>query len=125
MKKPHNILLLGDIFTLAVITLIGFATHGETGLSFLPRMGTTFFPLVVSWFLIAPWLGLFEEQIVLDRHQIWRPALAMVLAAPMASILRAAVLNTAALPLFALILGSTSALGIFIWRGLYSWLAKK
>ena len=125
MKKPLGILILGDILALAAITLIGFATHGETSLSFLPRMGTTFFPLVVSWFLIAPWLGLFEEQIVLDRRQIWRPVLAMVLAAPMAAILRAAMLNTAALPLFALILGSTSALGIFIWRGLYSWLAKK
>jgi hypothetical protein len=125
MKKLPGILILGDILALAVITLIGFATHGETGLSFLPRMGTTFFPLVVSWFLIAPWLGLFDEHIVLDRRQIWRPVLAMVFAAPMAAILRAAMLNTAALPLFSLILGSTSALGIFIWRGLYSWLAKK
>jgi hypothetical protein len=120
-----SILVLGDILAVAVITVIGFATHGETDLPFLPRMGTTFFPLVVSWFLIAPWLGLFGEQIVLNHRQLWRPALAMILAAPIAAILRAAMLNTVALPLFTLILGSTSALGIFIWRGIYSWLAKK
>ena len=123
MKK--SILALGDVLAVAVITVIGFATHGETDLSFIPRMGTTFFPLVVSWFLIAPWLGLFDEQIVLNRRQLWRPALGMILAAPMTAILRAAMLNGAALPLFTLILGSTSALGMLIWRGIYNWLAKK
>ncbi len=113
-------LVLGDVIALTIITVIGFATHGETDLSFLPRMLTTFVPLVVSWFLIAPWLGLFNVQITLAPKQLWRPLLAMLLAVPMAAVLRAAMLNTVALPLFALILGGSAALGMLLWRGLYS-----
>ncbi len=44
----------------------------------------------------------------------------MLLAAPMAAILRAAMFNAVALPLFTLILGSSAALGMLLWRGLYS-----
>lgn len=116
-----SVLILGDIMVFAIITVIGFASHGEIDLSFFPRMGTTFLPLLVSWFLFAPWLGLFDEQVIQNRRLFWRPALAMILAAPMATILRAAILNNAALPLFTLILGSVSALGILLWRVLYSW----
>ena len=85
--------IAGDILALAIITVIGFATHGETDTSFVPRMLTTFIPLVVSWFLIAPWLGLFDAQITSDPKQFWRPPLAMLLASPMSAILRAAMLN--------------------------------
>ena len=118
-------LVLGDIITLVIITVIGFATHGETDLSFLPRMSTTFIPLVVSWFLIAPWLGLFDAQNTSAPKQLWRPLLAMLLAAPVAAILRAAMLNTVALPLFTLILGGSAALGMLLWRGLYSFGTRK
>ncbi len=123
MKK--STLILGDILAIALLTVIGFASHGETGLSFLPRMATTFFPLLVGWFLVSPWLGLFDEQTVRDRRLFWRPALAMIFAAPMATILRAALLNGAALPLFTLILGSTGALGMVIWRGLYLFFTRR
>jgi hypothetical protein len=118
-------LVIGDIIALAIITIIGFATHGETDLSFLPRMLTTFIPLLVSWFLIAPWLGLFDLQITSAPKQLWRPPLAMLLAAPMTAILRAAMINAVALPLFTLILGGSAALGMLIWRGLYSLWGKK
>ena len=116
---------MGDVIALAIITVIGFASHGETDVSFLPRMLTTFIPLVVSWFLIAPWLGMFDPQIVLNAKQLWRPPLAMLLAAPVAAILRAAMLNTVALPFFTLILGGSAALGMLVWRGLYLWWPKK
>jgi hypothetical protein len=118
-------LILGDILALAIITIIGFASHGETDISFVPRMFTTFIPLVVSWFLIAPWLGLFNEQITSNPRQLWRPPLAMLLASPMSAILRAAMLNAVALPLFTIILGSSAALGMLVWRGLYFFWEKK
>ena len=121
----QTFLVIGDIIALAIITIIGFATHGETDLSFLPRMLTTFIPLLVSWFLIAPWLGLFNVQITSAPKQLWRPLLAMLLAAPMTAVLRAAMLNTVALPLFAFILGGSAALGMLLWRGLYSVFGRK
>lgn len=120
-----TVLILGDIVVLAIVTLIGFATHGETGLSVLPRMTTTLFPLAIGWFLISPWLGLFNPQIVSSPKSLWRPVLAMLLGAPIATTLRAALLNSVALPLFTLILGATSALGMVIWRAAYTWLFKR
>jgi hypothetical protein len=123
MKLP--VLILGDILALALVTIIGFVTHGETDLSFLPRMGMTFFPLLVAWFLVSPWLDLFDGQVTLNRRMIWRPALAMILAAPMAVVLRAAMLNSAAHPVFKLILGASGAVGMLFWRGLYAFLRRK
>ena len=119
MIKAKWTLIAGDILALAIITVIGFASHGETDLSFLPRMFTTFIPLVISWFLIAPWLGLFNAQITSDPKQLWRPPLAMLLAAPMTAVLRATMLNAVALPLFTIILGGSAALGMLIWRSVW------
>jgi hypothetical protein len=125
MQKSRWSLIIGDTITLGIITIIGFASHGETDLSFLPRMSTTFVPLVVSWFLIAPWLGLFDTQIASNPQQLWRPPLAMLLAAPMASILRATLLNGTALPLFTLVLGGSAAVGIFVWRSVWLWISQR
>ena len=125
MDKSKWTLIAGDILALAIITVIGFASHGETDISFLPRMFTTFIPLAVSWFLLAPWLGLFNAQITSDPKQLWRPPLAMLLATPMTAILRAAMLSAVALPLFTLILGGSAALGILIWRGIYVFWGRK
>jgi hypothetical protein len=116
-----TILVLGDVLAIALVTFIGFATHGETGLSFLPRMAAAFFPLILSWFLAAPWLGLFEPNITSNLKQIWRPALAMLLAVPLAVVLRGLILNAAALPIFAVVMWSVSAFGMIVWRALY-WL---
>lgn len=125
MHRSPWALIEGDILTLGIITVIGFVSHDETEVSFIPRMFTTFFPLVTSWFLIAPWLGLFNEKTTSKPKQLWRPPLAMLLAAPMASFLRAAFLNSVALPLFTLILGGSAALGMFIWRGAYTWINQR
>lgn len=117
MFKSKWALIAGDTLALSVITVVGFASHGETNISFLPRMLTTFIPLVLSWFLIAPWLGMFDAQITSQPKQLWRPPLAMLLAAPMSAILRAAILNSVALPLFTIILGGSAAMGMLVWRG--------
>ena len=123
MKK--SILILGDILALAITTVIGFATHGETDLSFLPRMAAAFFPLTVAWFLLAPWLGLFQKETTTNPGQLWRPALAMFFAAPLAAVLRGLILNAPIIPIFAVVLSATSAFGMFVWRGFYFFLDRK
>lgn len=119
------ILFAGDSLAIAILTLIGFATHGETELVFLPRMAVVFFPLVTGWFLLAPWLGLFQEEIIHNARQLWPPALAALFAAPFAAVLRGLLLNAAILPIFALVLGAACALGMFIWRASYFWATRK
>lgn len=119
----RRLLVFGDLLAMAVITVIGFATHGETDASYLPRMAATFVPLAVSWFILAPALGLFEAERVRSTRQLWCPAWGAFFAAQLAVILRGLWLNAAVLPLFGLILGATSALGMIVWRGIVVWLA--
>lgn len=114
-----GILLVGDVLTLALVTLFGFATHG-TMTTAGGRMLTTFVPLLVAWLLVAPHLGAFNGALVGDWRQLWRPFWAMVLAAPLAAFLRGAWLNSPILPVFVVVLGGVSALGLLAWRGLYA-----
>lgn len=116
MKK---IIILGDTLALVVTTTIGFATHGETALSFLPRFLAIFIPLTIAWFSIASWLGLFQSAISSTLKQLWRVPLVMLIAAPLAVIVRSFILRTEVIPIFMLALGGTSALGMMIWRGIY------
>jgi hypothetical protein len=111
-----SILILGDILAMALVTFVGFATHAEAGLAFLPRMAAAFFPLVGSWFLLAPWLGLFQYETVGEARQLWRPALTALFAAPLAAVLRGFILNAPVIPIFAAVLAATSALGMVLWR---------
>jgi len=113
------ILIIGDILAIALVTFIGFAIHGEAGLSFLPRIAAALFPLVVAWFLLAPWFGLFQDEIVANARQLWRPALIALFAAPLAAVLRGFILNTSIIPVFAVVLGATTAFGMVTWRGMY------
>ncbi|MFZ1040342.1 MAG: DUF3054 domain-containing protein [Anaerolineales bacterium] len=123
----NKILILGDILALLIVTLIGFATHGETSISFFPRMLTTFIPLLIGWFLLAPWFGLFDSaspqpspnSLNLGRATIGRVGLAMLFAGPLAVVLRGLILNAPIIPIFAVVLSATSALGMMIWRMLY------
>src|ERR1044071_4580410 len=107
----NQVLLLGDVLTIALITFIGFATHGEADLSLLPRMAATFFPLVVAWFLLAPWFGLFRDEIIYNARQLWRPALTALFAAPLAVVLRGLILNAPIIPIFAVVLGVNTEIG--------------
>jgi hypothetical protein len=44
---------------------------------------------------------------------------AMLFAGPLAVVLRGLILNAPIIPIFAVVLSVTSALGMMIWRGLY------
>jgi len=112
--------LAGDVITLAVVTLVGFASHNELG-SAGARMLTTFIPLLAAWLLVAPHLGAFDLQRSTEFRQLWRPFWAMVLAAPLAGWMRGAWLNAPILPVFVVILGGISALALFVWRLIYCW----
>lgn len=123
--KNKTLLIIGDILVIAILTIVGFAMHDETDLSFIPRMGTTFFPLLIAWFLIAPWFGLFDNQVILNQKNLWRIAVALLFATPFATTLRSAILNNAVLPLFVLILSGSTALGMIAWRWIYILVSKR
>ena len=123
MKKYS--LIFGDIVALLVTTFIGFITHGEGNLSFVPRFLAAFIPMTISWLLLAPWFGLFQPEIISDLKQLWRPILALIFAAPLAVVFRGLILNAPIPPIFAIVFGVTSAFGMVIWRGIYILLNRK
>ena len=45
MQKKKIFLIAGDLLAIALVTAIGFATHGEAGVAFLPRMASILLPL--------------------------------------------------------------------------------
>lgn len=117
--KPVHWLFLGDLLAIALVTLIGFATHGETQVDLLPRMLATFLPLTFGWCLTAPFLGLFDLPVTANPRQLWRPVLALVLAGPLAALLRALWLNTVVIPIFGVVLSGSAGLGMLVWRALW------
>lgn len=113
----NRILIFGDTLVILLITISGFATHGEIGN--MGRMLTTIIPLFAAWFLISPFFGLFNEKIIYQPNQLWRVILAMFGVIPLAAWLRGLWLNTPILPLFVLVLGGVSSFCMFLWRTLY------
>lgn len=122
--NKKNILILGDTIAIAILTYIGFIFHNQTEPSI--RMLVVFLPMLLGWFLLAPWFGLFNENNPLTYLSLlWRISLVMLFVSPFAVILRAAWYNSIAMPIVALALGATTALGIYIWRLMYRFIAKK
>ena len=112
------VLLVGDTVTLFLVTLAGFARHNTLDSAGL-RMLSTFIPLSLAWFLIAPHLGAFDLQRLADFRQLWRPVWAMALAAPLFAWMRGVWLNAPVLPVFVTVMGGTSALALLVWRLIY------
>ncbi len=125
MMKNRTVLILGDALALLIVTLIGFTTHGEASTAFLPRIAAAYFPLLIGWFLIAPWFGLFQDEVIRYPRLLWRPALAMIFAGPLAVVLRGLILNAPVIPIFGVVLSATSALGMMVWRGLHLLISKR
>ena len=118
MKASY--LILGDLIAIALLTFIGFATHAEADVTFLPRMAVLYFPLSISWFLLASALGLFQQAITSSPKELWRPALAGLFAAPLAAVLRGFLLNAPVIPIFAAVLAGVTALGMVLWRFIWN-----
>ncbi len=120
MQVPTSYaMLIGDALALMIVTLVGFASHGE-GISW--RMASTYIPLLAAWGLAGGALGLLRasKQPPSLPRMLW----AALLMAPLAAWLRALWLWTPVLPIFVLVLGGNTALALILWRYAY-WLFQR
>jgi len=124
VSRQQANLFVGDMVVFILGTLVGFASHDSLGKAGL-RLLTTLLPVIIAWLLIAPFLGVYDRNIVVSIRQIWRPFWAMVLAAPMAAFLRGAWLGSPIIPIFVVVLGGVNAIFILGWRILYLFLWTK
>ncbi len=123
--RPFSLalLILGDLLVLFLVTLTGFATHGE--ISEYPRMAITFLPLCLGWGLAAGLLGLYRVDQAFEARSLWRPAAAALLGIPLATWLRAAWLNSVVIPIFVLVMVGMVAIFMTIWRGGWAFLHRR
>lgn len=117
-------LMAGDLLTLILVTLAGFASHQTLG-SAGARILATLIPSALAWLAVAPFLGVYDRARAADLRQLWRPAWAMILAAPLMAVLRGFLLGAPVMPIFVAVMAAVSAAGILIWRLLYAWLSAR
>jgi len=116
-------LLLGDWLTLALVTVIGFLSHSQQ-VQF-GRFLATAVPICLSWILTAPWFGIFSKEKNQGLRNWWKIGWAVLLAVPLAVILRGLVLGSAVQVSFTFVMIATSLLGLLIWRLIWSIVIRK
>jgi hypothetical protein len=126
LRSSQRLLILGDLAALVLVTALGFASHNTLGTAGT-RILTTFLPLVAAWFLVGALSGVFDPETASSLRSLWRPALAMIYAAPLFGLFRAWALGTPTITaLFVVIMGGTGALAMLLWRSAYAlWLAPR
>ena len=118
------IMWVGDILTLVIITLIGFRSHNEINAG-ISRMLATLIPLLAAWYFVAYPGGLLKVDLSSSYRNLWQVVWAMVLVGPLAAVLRGFWLNVPVVPVFAVVLGGTGALGMLAWRAIFGlWLSR-
>lgn len=123
--NKKNILILGDIITFAIVTFIGFISHGESDSSYLPRFFAALIPLLVSWFLLITWFGLLNQEIISQTKNLYLIPMAMLFVIPLAATIRGFILNSPIQPSFIIAFYATNTIGILIWRFIYIFITKK
>lgn len=116
-KSALIILLVGDLITLLIVTLLGFSTHNANVSLF--RFAANYLPLVIAWLVVAPWFGAYSLETANTPKRIPQIILAVLVCAPLAAVLRGIVLNSVVQTIFVIVLALTNGLGIGIWRGLW------
>ena len=119
------LLIGGDLLVLLLFTWVGRSSHSLSGTDIFAGMATAA-PFIISWFLIAPWFGLFQVEV----SQTWRklvPRLLLVwlIGGPLAGLLRALFLGRpipeGIVPTFVVITMVIASLFMLIWRLGYIW----
>ncbi len=118
------LLAAGDGLVLLFVTWIGFARHGESLLN--PRWLFTFLPLVSAWAFTSHWFEAYKPRSCSFTGVVGRPALAMLLAAPLATFLRSLLIGETSTPVvFTAVMMGVSTLGIVAWRAIWWWICKR
>jgi hypothetical protein len=119
------LLIGGDLLVLLLFTWVGRSSHSLSGTDIFAGLATAA-PFIISWFLIAPWFGLFQVEV----SQTWRklvPRLLLVwlIGGPLAGLLRALFLGRpipeGIVPTFVVITMVIASLFMLIWRLGYIW----
>lgn len=121
----NKILILGDIITFAIVTLLGFVSHSQADVSFLLRFFAALIPVIIAWLILSPWVGLLYDEVILEPKNLLCIPLAMLFVIPLAASLRGFILNAPIQPMFVLAFFTTNTIGLVLWRVLYIFINNK
>ncbi|GBE22450.1 MAG TPA: DUF3054 domain-containing protein [Actinobacteria bacterium] len=111
--------IIGDGIVLGVLSVVGFAMH-ET-MTESSRLLVTVLSFLVAWTWIAPWFGVFGDDVLTDPRRVWRVLLAWVAAAPFGVVLRAFLLGLTVSPIFVIVMTVVTGVGLIVWREILAW----
>ncbi|HXV42840.1 MAG TPA: DUF3054 domain-containing protein [Anaerolineae bacterium] len=123
------LLIGGDLLSLLLFTWIGRSSHSLPGADISAGLETAA-PFVISWFLVAPWFGLFRREISQNwRKLVPRLLLVWLIAGPLAGLLRALFLGRpipeGIVPIFVVVTMTVASLLMLAWRLGYLWWANR
>lgn len=111
--------LIGDVVVLALMTVAGFATH--LTLKDFGRMTLTAVTALAAWAAVAWFMGVYRSDVIVDPRATWRVAWAWLVAAPLATFLRGAVLARDIPPVFVMVVILTNGFALVAWRIYLGW----
>ena len=111
-----RIAILGDVGVYLLATILGFLSHAGESDPSLNRMAATFLPFLISWIIIAPWVGAYNPELLADHKSLWRAPLASLYAAPIGAFGRSLWLGSPTFPLFTIIMAGVTAVLMLFWR---------
>ena len=119
------LLIGGDLLVLLLFTWVGRSSHSLSGTDISAGLATAA-PFIISWFLIAPWFGLFQVEVSHTwRKLVPRLLLVWLIGGPLAGLLRALFLGRpipeGIVPTFVVITMVIASLFMLIWRLGYIW----
>ncbi len=117
--KRQKTVIVGDVAVLVLLTVAGFATH--LTLDAFGRMIITLVGSLLAWGAVAPFMGVYGEDVISNPRSIWRVAWAWMLAAPMATFLRGAALDRDIPWVFVLVTIGVNGFALVLWRIAYGW----
>ncbi len=123
LTSTQRTALTGDVLVLVLLTVAGFATH--LTLDAFGRMIVTAVAGLLAWAAVAPFLGAYAESTITHPGSIWRVGWAWLLAAPLATFLRAVALDRDIPWQFVLVTILVNGFVLVAWRiALGWWLAR-
>jgi len=119
LTKLQKTALSGDILVLIVVTVAGFATH--LTLDAVGRLIVTAVTALIAWAAVAPFLRVYDSDVLATPGSVWRVGWAWLVAAPLATFLRAIALDRDIPWPFVLVTILLNGFALAAWRIAFGW----
>jgi len=119
LTKLQKTALSGDILVLIVLTVAGFATH--LTLDAVGRLIVTAVTALIAWAAVAPFLRVYDSDVLATPGSVWRVGWAWLVAAPLATFLRAIALDRDIPWPFVLVTILLNGFALAAWRIAFGW----